>query len=179
MRFALRRRPSCCNAGRVPQLFVGVWPSPKVVQVLADYPRPKDHGWSTPQQWLAQVRPLGHVTDDAIVAQLVETLRFELDGMPKPKAKLETPKHGEWLRTPVSGLEELTEVVFEVTEPIVPRTHPNNPWEVAIVLSRSRSPKELVHPLSASWTVGEVVLAKGTRSKAGHGYETVESFRLG
>ena len=161
------------------QLFVGVWPPPKVMKVLSDYPRPADAtGWSRPAQWLVQVRPLGSVTPE-VVDRLAETLRFELDGMPKPKARLETPRHGEWLRTPVSGLEELTEVVFDVTEPIVPRTHPNNPWEVAIVLSRSRAPKELVHPLSAGWTVGEVVLAKGARTKAGHGYETVETIPLG
>jgi 2'-5' RNA ligase len=164
----------------VPQLFVGVWPPPKVVKVLGDYPRPARDGlrWSTPSQWLVVVRPLGHVAD-ALVPALADTLRFELDGMPKPKATLTTPRHGGWLRTPVDGLEELTDVVFEVTEPLVPRTHPNNPWEVSIVLARGRSPRELVEPLSGSWTVGEVVLARGTRGKQGPGYETVEAFRLG
>lgn len=162
------------------QLFVGVWPPPTIQKALADYPRPGDGtGWSTPAQWLVNVRPLGRVVDDGVVDRLVETLRFELDGMPKPKARLEAVKHGGWLRVPVAGLEELTEVVFEVTEPIVPRTHPNNPWEVSIVLRRDRSPKELAQPLTGSWTVGEVVLAQGKRSKTGYGYETVETFRLG
>lgn len=166
----------------MPNLFVGVWPSKKVVQALADYPRPDGgdvSGWSTAAQWLVNVRPLGSVTDQGTVDRLVETLRFELDGMPTPTARLATPKHGEWLRVPVTGLEELTEVVFEVTEPIVPRTHPNNPWEVAIVLRRDRSPKELVHPVTGSWKVGEVVLAAGRRRRDGYAYETVESFPLG
>jgi 2'-5' RNA ligase len=162
------------------QLFVGVWPPPKIVRSLREYPRP-DHagGWSTPQQWLVNVRPLGHVAAE-VIDDLVDVLRFELDGMPRPKATLRTPRHGEWLRAPVDGLEELRAVVFESTTPIVPITHPNaKPWEVSIVLSRGRSPKELVHPLSGSWTVGEVVLAKGTRNAAGHAYETVETIPLG
>lgn len=162
------------------QLFVGLWPPPKILEALADYPRPDDAtGWATPAQWLVNVRPLGHVGTDTL-AELIETLRFELDGMPKPKASLQTPLHGSWLRTPVAGLDELRDLVFEVTMPLVPVSHPKSlPWEVSIVLSRGRAPKELVHPLSGSWSVSEVVLAKGTRTKAGHGYETVEAFPLG
>lgn len=161
------------------QLFVGVWPSKKVVASLAEYPRPDDvGGWSTPAQWLANVRPLGHVAD-AVVPELLETLRFELDGMPKPTARLATPRHGSWLRVPVEGLDELRDVVYEVTAPIIPITHPKSlPWEVAIPLRRDRSPRELVHPISGSWRVGEVVLAAGRRTKDGHGYETVEAIAL-
>ena len=164
----------------MPQLFVGIWPPPKIVAALADYPRADDvGGWATPAQWLVNVRPLGHVNDERVVDQLVDTLRFELDGMPKPMASLGTPRHGSWLRVPILGIEDLTEVVFEVTEPIVPRTHPNNPWEVAIALRRDRSARELVHPVSGRWRVGEVVLARGRRTRDGHGYETVESMPLG
>ena len=150
------------------------------MKALAAYPRPGDAaGWASPAQWLVNVRPLGRVVAGTFV-ELVETLRFELDGMPRPKAALQTPLHGSWLRAPVTGLDELRDLVFEVTMPLVPVTHPKSmPWEVAIVLSRARAPKELVHPLSASWTVREVVLAKGTRTAAGHGYETVEAFPLG
>lgn len=163
------------------QLFVGVWPPPKVQRVLSTYPRPAGGGlrWSTPSQWLVNVRPLGHVAD-SLVPELLDTLRFELDGAPGPTATLQTPRHGEWLRAPVAGLDELRDVVFEVTTPIVPITHPGaKPWEVVLVLARGRSPRELVRPLSASWTVGEVVLARATRTPDGPGYETVESFPLG
>jgi hypothetical protein len=71
------------------------------------------------------LRPLGNVSTDVVPA-LVDALRFELDGMPKPKAS-----------------------------------------------------RELVHPLTATWTVGEVVIAKGTRTREGHGYETVEAIARG
>jgi len=162
------------------QLFVGVWPTPKVLAALREYPRPEGAtSWATEQQWMVNVRPLGHVSD-AVASELIEALEFELDGMPKPKARLQTPKHGSWLRSPVDGLDELRDVVFEATVPIVPVTHPKSlPWEVALPLSRERASKDLVHPLDVSWTVGEVVLAKGRRTKEGHGYETVHAFRLG
>jgi 2'-5' RNA ligase len=162
------------------QLFVGVWPPPKVRQLLSEYPRPKRDGlrWSTPSQWLITIRPLGHVAD-RVVSDLIETLHEELEGAPTLKASLGTPLHGEWLRSPVTGLEDLLEVVFEVTEPLVPRTHFHSEWAAHLVLARGRSPRELVAPLAASWTVKSVSLAKATRSKEGPGYEDVSTFPLG
>jgi hypothetical protein len=160
------------------QLFVGVWPPKKVVQAIAAYPRTGD-GWTDERQWLVNVRPLSYASGD-VTAALVKALRFELDGMPKPKAALGTVKHGEWLRVTIDGLDELRDVVFEATMPIVPVSHPKSmPWEVAIVLRRSRSPIELVRPLAGSWTVGEVVLAEGSRRGGSYHYETVESIPLG
>lgn len=162
------------------QLFVGVWPPPKVQKVVSEYPRPKRDGlrWSTPSQWLVTIRPLGHVSDH-VVPDLIDTLRDELDGAPKVKLSLGTPLHGDWLRAPVTGLEELLDVVFEVTEPLVPRTHPHNTWDPTLVLARGRSPKDLVVPLDASWTATSVSLAKAIRSKDGPGYEDVATFPLG
>jgi 2'-5' RNA ligase len=161
------------------QLFVGVWPSLKVRKVLSEYPRPDHPGvrWATPSQWFVTIRPLGHVPD-RVVPELIETLRDELDGAPRPRLSLGTPLHGEWLRSPVSGLEELLDVVFEVTEPLVPRTHPQNEWTANLVLARGRSPRELVAPLAASWTATEVALAKATRTPEGPGYEDIEAFPL-
>ena len=161
------------------QLFVGTWPPPKVQRVLSDYPRSNLAGlrWSMPSQWLINIRPLGHVPAP-LVPQLVETLQDELDGAPRTKATLESPLHGEWLRSPVSGLEELQGAVFEVTEPLVPGTHPHNEWAANLVLARGRAPKELVAPLSVSWTVTSICLAKATRSKDGPGYEDVATIRL-
>ena len=89
-------------------------------------------------------------------------------------------KAGSWLRVPVLGLDELRDVVYESTMPIVPVRYPRSmPWEVAIGLRKDRTPKDLIAPLSASWTVGEVVLAAGRRRAGGYGYETVATVPLG
>lgn len=165
------------------QLFVGVWPPARVQKVLSDYPRPKvtDVRWSTPSQWLVKLRPLGHVAD-AIVPQLIETLRFELDGAPKVKVSMgpaATRFGGAWLHAPVHGLDDLGAVIFETTEGLIPVTHPQ-PFSADLVLARAkRCPPELVQPISATWTVSSVSLAKATRTKDGPGYEDVEIFPLG
>ncbi|HVM52271.1 MAG TPA: hypothetical protein VM262_03655 [Acidimicrobiales bacterium] len=161
------------------QLFVGVWPPPLVQRALAAYPRGDLDGWSTPGEWLINVRPLGRV-EPAVVTELLDVLSFELDGMPAPRAALQTPRHGEWLRVEVAGLDELRDVVFEATTPIVPVTHPKSlPWAPVLPLRKDRSPKELVHPLTGSWSVEEVVLAEGTRRGGAYHYETVATVPLG
>lgn len=65
------------------RLAVAVWPPPKVIEVLVAFERPEVAGvrWSTPEQWMVKLRPLGHV-DERVVPQLVEVLEFELDGAP-------------------------------------------------------------------------------------------------
>jgi 2'-5' RNA ligase len=78
----------------------------------------------------------------------------------------------------VLGLEDLVEVVFEATTELVPATH-RHTWLAHVVLARGRATKELEHPIAAGWTVGEVVLARATRTTAGPGYETIEKFSLG
>jgi hypothetical protein len=162
------------------QLFVGVWPPAPAVRALRAYPRPEGvEGWSDEGQWLVNVRPLSFGRP-GLVEELVEVLRFELDGMPPPTASFGPVKAGSWLRVPVLGLDELRDVVFETTMPIVPVNHPKSlPWEVTVPLRKDRSPKDLIAPLSASWTVEEVVLAEGTRRGGTHHYETVATIPLG
>lgn len=71
------------------------------------------------------------------------------------------------------------DVVFEVTELLVPRTHPQSDWSAHLVLARGRSPKDLLAPLDASWTVTSVSLAQSVRTPGGPGYEDVAVFSLG
>jgi 2'-5' RNA ligase len=163
----------------VPKLFVGTWLPKKVQQVVADYPRPPagDLRWSTSSQWLVSLRPLGDVPT-AVVPALADALRFELDGAPKVKVAFGPVYRDGWLMVPVTGLEELVEVVFEATTALVPVTH-RSTWLAHVVLGRGRATKELVQPLAATWTVTSVSLAKATRSTDGPGYEDIEAFALG
>ena len=84
-----------------------------------------------------------------------------------------------WLVVPVAGLDELTATIFEVTERLVPVTHPQ-PHHAEIVLARGpKISRELIRPLTANWTVRSLVLARGTRGPEGPGYQDVATFSLG
>jgi hypothetical protein len=162
------------------QLFVGTWPTAEVQEALAAYPRPDTPGlrWSMPTQWFVKIRPLGYV-EEALVPELTDVLRAELDGAPATPVSLGPVSPKGWLHAPVTGLDDLTAVVFEVTEPLVPVTHPQ-PWHAELVLARAaKIPRQLVAPLEGSWTVEAVSLAKGTRGTEGPGYEDLEVFPLG
>jgi 2'-5' RNA ligase len=163
----------------VPKLFVGAWLPKKVQAVVADYPRPAvgDLRWSTPSQWLVSLRPLGDVLA-ATVPAVADALRFELDGAPRVTVAFGPVYRDGWLMVPVLGLEELVEVVFDATIEQVPATH-RTTWLAHVVLARGRATKELEQPISARWTVDELVLAKATRTKEGPGYDDIETFRLG
>jgi 2'-5' RNA ligase len=144
------------------RLSIALWPPPHVTEVLKALPRPHhpDVRWSAPEQWLVKVRPLGFVSDE-IVPRLIDILEAELDGAPAVECVLGPATRrlgGQWLGAPVSGLDDLAAVVFEVTEGLVPVTHPQ-PFHADVVLARGRVPKELAGaPLSASWTARSVSL---------------------
>ena len=104
------------------RLFVAVWPSPEVVAVLTALERRSVPGvrWSTPEQWKITVRPLGHV-DDRVVPPLIDVLQAELKGAPVAQCVLGPATRrlgGQWLGAPVSGLEDLAAVVFDVTSSV-------------------------------------------------------------
>jgi hypothetical protein len=108
-----------------------------VVAVLSALDRPAIPGvrWTTPEQWLVKVRPLGHV-DDRVVPPLLEVLEAELDGAPPVGCVLGPATRrlgGQWLGAPVAGLEELAAVVFEATEELIPVTHRGWPCRRAAI----------------------------------------------
>ena len=153
------------------RLSVAVRPSPDVVAVLAALSRPALPRvlWSSPEQWIVKLRPLGHV-DERLVPDLAGALRNGLDGAPAARCVLGPATvrlAGQWLAVPVRGLEELGGAVFEATEPLVPVTHPQR-FRTDLVLARGRVPAQLAGaPLEASWRAGAVALV-ADRSAPGH-----------
>ncbi len=137
--------------------------------------------WTTPEQWLVKVRPLGHV-DDRAVPPLLEVLEAELDGAPTVGCVLGPATRrlgGQWLGAPVAGLEELAAVVFEATEELIPVTHPQ-PFQADVVLARGRVPNELAgRPVAAAWTAGSVALVADRSAPGAARYEDLASFPLG
>jgi hypothetical protein len=163
-------------------MHLAVRPSAAAHQAIADWPRPElpNVHWSEPAQWLVKVRPLGHVPA-AIVPRLIEVITDELDGAP-PVGCVTGPTTerlwGQWLGVPVSGLDELAEVVFDVTAPIVPVTHPQ-PFRADLVLARGRVPKDLAgQPFVVSWTARRLLLEADRSSPRGPRFDEVAAFEL-
>jgi 2'-5' RNA ligase len=164
------------------RLSVAVWPPPEVVDVLSAFDRPpsKDVRWSTPEQWLIKVRPLGHV-DDATAKLLADLLRAELAGAPAVQCVLGPTTRrlgGQWLGVPVTGLEALGAVVFDLTEDLVPVTHPQ-PFQADVVLARGKVKADLAgRPLSASWTAQSLALVADRSSPGTARFEDLAVFPL-
>jgi hypothetical protein len=146
----------------VTRLSVAVRPPADVVAVLEAVPREPARGvtWSVPEQWIVKLRPLGHVPE-RLVAPLVEALAGELDGVPPARCVLGPTTRrlgGQWLGAPVTGLDDLSAVVFDATVGLVPVTHPQ-PFEADVVLARGRVPAALAgQPVAAEWIADTVAL---------------------
>jgi 2'-5' RNA ligase len=166
----------------MPRLFVAVRPGPEVVALLSALDRPALPGvrWSTPEQWLVKLRPLGHVRD-RVVGPLCDALAAELDGAPAVACRLGPATRrlgGQWLGVPVHGLDDLAAVVFEATEELVPVTHPQ-PYQADLVLARGRVPRELAgRPVTGSWTARTVSLVADRSSPRGARLEDLANFPL-
>jgi 2'-5' RNA ligase len=164
------------------RLFVAVRPTPEVVALLSALERPAIQGvrWSTPEQWLVKLRPLGPVAD-RVVGPLGDVLEAELDGAPAVTCRLGPATRrlgGQWLGAPVHGLDELAAVVFEATQELVPVTHPQ-PFQADLVLARGRVPRELAgRPVAGSWTARSVALVADRSSPRGPRFEDLASFPL-
>jgi 2'-5' RNA ligase len=166
----------------MPRLFVAVRPGLEVVALLSALDRPALPGvrWSTPEQWLVKLRPLGHVRD-RVVGPLSDALAAELDGAPAVACRLGPATRrlgGQWLGVPVHGLDDLAAVVFEATEELVPVTHPQ-PYQADLVLARGRVPGELAgRPVTGSWTARTVSLVADRSSPRGARLEDLANFPL-
>ena len=164
------------------RLFVAVRPTPEVVALLSALDRPAVPGvrWSTPEQWLVKLRPLGYVAD-RVVGPLRQALEAELDGAPAVACRLGPATRrlgGQWLGVPVHGLDDLSAAVFEATERLVPVTHPQ-PFQADLVLARGRVPRELAgRPVAGSWTARAVFLVADRSSPRGARFEDLASFAL-
>jgi len=165
------------------RLSVVVWPPPPVVSALSALDRPAVPGvrWSTAEQWMVKVRPLGYV-DERVVPSLREALEAELDGAPAVRCVLGAATRrlgGQWLGAPVAGLDELAAAVFAATEGLVPVTHPR-PFQADVVLARGRVPKALAgQPVAAKWTARSASLLADRSSPGAVRYEDLAVIPLG
>ncbi|MEJ3655966.1 hypothetical protein WEH80_23645 [Actinomycetes bacterium KLBMP 9759] len=164
------------------RLSVALRLPPDVAAVLAELPRPPTPRvtWSTPEQWIVKLRPLGHVPDD-LVEPLVDALRDELDGLPASRCVLGPATRrlgGQWLGAPVQGLDDLAATVFDATIGLVPVTHPQ-PFQADVVLARGRVPADLAgEPVAADWVADAVFLVADRSAPGGPRLDDVARFAL-
>ena len=164
------------------RLFVAIRPPDDVVRVLSALPREPVAGvsWSVPEQWVVKLRPLGHVPDH-LVDPLVTALADELTGVPAARCTLGPATRrlgGQWLGAPVSGLDDLSALVFDATVGIVPVTH-TQPFQADVVLARGRVPAALAgEPVAAEWTAREVALVADRSSPRRPLLDDVATFAL-
>ena len=129
-----------------------------VVAVLAAVPRPPvEHvTWTVPQRWIIKLRPLGHVPVE-LYDGLMDAVAAELDGAPSIPVEFGPTVRrygGQQLSVPVSGLDELSQIIFAATEPLVPVTHPQ-PFHADVVLANGRIPAELAGAEGAGGVGGD------------------------
>lgn len=165
------------------RLSVAIRLPPQVLDVLEAFDREPLPGvqWSTAEQWLVKLRPLGHV-DERLVPQLRGQLEAGFDGAPVAECILGPATRrlaGQWLGAPVTGLDDLAAAVFATTEGLVPVTHPQ-PFQADVVLARGRVPASLAGlPVSARWTAHAVALVADRSSPHRARHEDVATFPLG
>jgi hypothetical protein len=164
------------------RLFFAVRPPAAVVAAVAAVPRPPVERveWSAPERWIVKLRPLGHVPDE-VRGPLVEAVEAELDGAGPVEVHLGpvTRRYSnQQLSAPVCDLRPIAEAIFDATAPIVPVTHPQ-PIHTDLVLASGRIPAHLLDlPVSASWTVDEVLLIADRSSPRGARLEDVAAIGL-
>jgi hypothetical protein len=146
----------------VVRVSFAVRPPDEIVAVLSALPRPAvaDVTWTVPERWIIKLRPLGHVPVE-LYNGLIDAVATELDGAPPVRVGFgptERRYGGEQLSVPVSGLDELSEIIFAATEPLVPVTHPQ-PFHADLVLAGGRIPPHLAGTdVRGEWVVTGVSL---------------------
>lgn len=161
------------------RLSVAIWPPQEIVEVLGALPRAPGIQWSSPEQWMVKVRPLGTVPD-RVVPDLVEALADELEGAPATPCALgpRTRALGGWIGVPVSGLDDLGAAVFEATAPIVPVTHPQ-PFRAFVWIARGRVPATAAgQAISGVWIANRISLVADRSAPGRPRFENLAGFEL-
>jgi 2'-5' RNA ligase len=173
-------QPADGNAGtQAPnRLFVAVWPSQDVVEVLSrSLPRP-DHDaarWVPQQHWHITLRFLGHAPVDEVSARLERTILPAATASIGPAVTRLGP---DAVVIPVSGLDHLAAAVRQTTADLG-RPSGSRPFNGHLTLARLRgraTSTVLGTPLAAVFDVREVALVNSTTLPTGAVYETLARF---
>jgi 2'-5' RNA ligase len=167
----------------VARLSVAIWPPPEIIRIVGGLRREplRDVRWSLPEQWLLKLRPLGHVAD-SLAGPLIEALAAELADAEPPTCVLGPATRrigGQRLGVPVSGVDDLSAVVFDATVDLVPVTHPQ-PFQADIVIARGRVPASLAgETIEGEWAARTAALVADRSAPGRPRFDNLAEFRLG
>jgi 2'-5' RNA ligase len=173
------------------RLFVAVALPPDVIEVIQDLARP-DLGslrWTTEDQWHVTLRFLGEVNAPSAVAEALKEVPATLReaGIDDVDAVLGMAtawfRGRQILHVPVAGLDPLAQAVAAATAPWGDGAD-DPPFSGHLTLARVRrrqtGPANLAGtPVSAEWTVREILLMSSTLASGGSRYEVVAKVPLG
>jgi len=172
------------------RLFVAVAPPEEVLALVEALPRPNlsKLRWTTPEQWHVTLRFLGEVTRAepvaealrAVPAALLDSKVTEVEAVLGPAVAWFTGRR--ILQVPVTGTEQLAELVFVATaawgQPPEPGPYAGH-LTLARVRGKGKGPANLAGtPIRAAWRVDEVHLVSSTLGEGGARYETLEKVPL-
>ena len=156
------------------RLFIAAWPSPEVLDRVAELPRPVADGvrWTPRDQWHVTLRFLGKA-DEKVAAAAMATVRSA------PSTATLGPQVSRLGRAvivvPVRGLDELASAVRDATadvgDPIDPRPFAGH-LTLARVKHRGTCGLAGTH-IEAAFPVDEIVLVRSELHAAGARYTTV------
>lgn len=177
---ATRRQPDIADTDRPNRLFVAVVPPERVLQLLAELPRPEERGvrWVPPEQWHVTLRFLGDA-EPAAVSDALEHVE-----LPAATAHL-GPTIGrlghDALVLPASGLDELAAAVTRATGRLGrPDDGRRFFGHLTLARLRARAACGLAdRRCIAAWEVQEVALVASTLTPSGAVHHVVSRHRTG
>jgi 2'-5' RNA ligase len=168
------------------RLFVAVWPSPEVLDVLADLPRPSNPAvrWVPLDRLHVTLRFLGDVTDETVTG-VGDVLREVASARSPRRVELgpSTARLGQGvLMVPVTGLDDLGRAVSEATDSFA-TPPPDGPFVGHLTLARGRNRRAIPTHLAggrveARWTVSQLTLVRSRLGSGGPQYEVLATMRL-
>jgi 2'-5' RNA ligase len=174
------------------RFFVAVSLPPDAIELVGDLPRPDlaSLRWTTEDQWHITLRFLGEVASPSAVAEALTKVPEALREARVGEIEIVLGAATAWFRgrrilhVPVTGLDSLASVVAEVTAPWGERSEEDPPFAGHLTLARVRrngtGPANLAGtPISAEWTVPEILLMSSTLGPGGSQYGVVAQVPLG
>lgn len=168
------------------RLFIAVWPSPAVLDLLAALDRPAHRSvrWTEAAAWHVTLRFLGEV-DEAEAARVVEAVRAAGARAAPCEATMgpvTTRLNRGILTAPVAGLDEVAGAVIDATRDLGAPPG-DRPFAGHVTLARGRGrrpvpPSLAGRPVSATWSVRELAVVRSRLDPDGPRYETIEAVPL-